>query len=334
MPTVDMRTTIEAPQLRPPNYGLIAAALAADLVSEDGPPLRQLLDPATRDNGPGEGDLGLEQGTPAWGGTAGVDQRWLNGWKFVPEPCTGGGAGAILCDGDTSMIPQGDSPGEVTGDPIFVWAGDRCSTVGWQYRDYVGRALRLLAGVQSYELAAELWTGAISTAAGLGNLTLNDLSGDPQTTVAATPDVALSYIEQGLSDRLRGRRGMVHMTPQLLTLMVANGKLRREGNLWLTAMDSIVVADAGYDGSGPGGVAPGATQWIYGTSMIRVMLGPIAVWPGPDKSDAVLRQAINRDINEITYYAERPAGWLWDRCGLVSAEVNEPIGDLGGTPGS
>ncbi len=283
------RTPVTAPPAQPPRYGLIAAA------PELGGPLAE----------------------------------WANGFRFLPEQCAGGGREAITCLGDTSLIEPDENPDEVTGDPFVVWAGDECRTVGYQSRNLEGRARRLLAAIESYEIANELWTGTLrdSTTAGtypMSNRALADVAADTLTDGPTAEVAALGCIEYGLGVALRGARGMVHTSTQVLTHLAAEGAIHRDANLWLTPTGNLVVADAGYDGSGPNGELAGASQWIYGTEMIALRLGPVEVVP------ADIGQALDRSVDRLRYLAQRVVAYMWPACCHLAAEVDVGVCLTGG----
>lgn len=250
-----------------------------------------------------------------------TENRWEGGFQFAPEQCGGGGTFTVDCDGGTDALDTFQNPGFVTGEAFGVYAGDKCSAFGFEARDYVGRAQRQLAATESFLIADELWTGTLTPA----QAHLTDAASDTLTDGGPTDEVsALGMVEYGLGRHGKGRRGMVHVTTQMLTHMVTNGSVYRDGSVWLTAMGNIVVADAGYDGSGPGGVPAGASQWIYGTSMITVRLSPVEVLPGE------FAQAMNHSLNDVTYVAQRLAAYVWDDCVHVAAEVSIPAPKLDG----
>lgn len=284
-----MRTPVTAPQARPPGYGLIAAAP----VVEDG------------------------------------DLRWAGGWEFLPEGCGIGGRDSIACEGNVGAMTPERGPGVVQGDPLWVWAGDTCSTFGSMGRDWQGRARRQLAAIESYELANELWEGTVTTADSLANRFLAGPGADSDTVTNGPTDLvrALGCVEQGLAEALHGAQGMVHVTPQLLLHLVAAQVVQRQGNLWTTPTGHIVVADAGYTGAGPASVGPTASsQWVYGTPIIQVRLGPVMVIPG-DR----LAEAMDRQVNTVVVLAGRLAGFQWaSECAHIAAEVDEGVCLVGG----
>lgn len=293
-----MREPIAAPPARPPRFGLFASASVSD------------------------------------GGAA----RWQQGFAFQPEACGASGRVAVECEGDTSALDIADRPGTVGGMPFAVYATDECSTFGFSARDWQGRARRQLAATESYEVAAELWTGSLG-------LTIDDRDGNPQPVrslakagadtltsagSAADPIDALALIEQGLAQCNRGRQGMVHITPQMLTYLVTNDSVRLDGTTYITPNGHIVVPDAGYPGTGPNGEPASSTQWAYGTSMIAVLVGPVELIPGTLEDARSMAQALDRSVNTAVVYAQRLAAWLWDECCHVAAQVDLPMPLVGG----
>lgn len=281
-----LRSPVQAPVARPPLYGLIAAA---PVVNDD-------------------------------------NLRWAGGWEFQPEGCGLSGRDSVSCQGDVGVMDPAAGPAILQGDPIWLWAGDECSTFGFQARDWQGRARRQLDATQSYELANELWEGTIAQADSLENRWLAGPGADSDTVTNGPVSLtaALGCVEQGLAELLKGQQGMVHMTPQLLTHLVGGQVAVRSGNVWTTAMGHVIVADAGYTGSGPDSVGPTTTsQWIYGTPMLQVRLGPVELIPG-DLADArALAEALDRSVNSIVVLAGRLAGVQWaSECAHVAAEVN------------
>lgn len=291
-----MRAPVQAPPARPPRYGLLVVA----------PPLE---DPDTR--------------------------SLVGGWAYQPEACGVSGITEAACAGNVpAMDPPIDQPATIDGDPVWIWAGDECSTFGFNARDWEGRARRQLAATSSYRLAAELWDGAIADAEGLANRWLSG-AGAWSDTVTAGPSAvatALANLEAGLAVNLAGQPGMIHVTPQVLAHLVAKARLVRDGALWVSPMGHAVVADAGYSGNGPDGVAAdSSSQWIYGTSMLQVRLGPVESIPENISEARNLAAAMDRQVNDVVVYAGRFAGIVWaNHCGFVAAEVDIPTALTGG----
>jgi hypothetical protein len=262
------------------------------------------------------------------GSTALTDGDWEQGWKFLPEGCGVSGAMDIECAGTTPEQPALAQTSEVTGDPFVVYAEDRCSTFGWKARDWSGRAKRQLAATRSYQIAKEVWAGAIATVAGLDNIPLTDPT---STTVGTGPMAvrhALACVEGALGECCQGCVGIVHMTPQLLSELAAfPNAVMLQGAQWVTANGHVVIPDAGYDGSGPGGTPAGDTQWMYGTSMMGLRVDDIVTIP---EDDSAMEVQMDRATNDMLVTAYQVVGVQWDHCCHIAAEVDVPVCVLGG----
>lgn len=298
------RDPVEQIQARPPLYGVLAAI------------------PDVRDTG---------------------EIRWSEGFSFSPDACANSGTVALNCHGNTSTLTAATRPATVDGDPFVVWAADKCSSLGSlgvNTRDeFLARANRALLAGQSYEIAQELWKGTIAQAETLENNWLTSIGSDvlSPTGVAMTPIGALACLDHGLGRCGKGRRGLIHVTPQLLAHLasayVIDLTAPLPGGLWLTPMGNIVVADAGYDGSPPDNLAggfAGASQWAYATSMMQIMLGPPEAFAGGFSLATDQMKNLDRSLNTVVVYAERLAAIKWDGCCHLAAEVNLPICAFGG----
>lgn len=261
------------------------------------------------------------------------DPRWALGgatWEseVVSEDMAGQSGLVAMRDCDAAGNPGAGATSWVRQQsPVLVWTVDKCSTLGSADRDFQGRATRALEAVQSFQIARELWEGNAASAQPDAGL---DTPGstwflDPDLLTYATSGSAvsvvagLSCVEQHLAETLEGQRGMVHVTVGVLTALLAEQAIWRDGTLWRTANGHVVVADAGYTGNGGaggnGGDA-GASQFIIGTDMLSVRLGPILVTP-----DSVA-DATDHRINDVLFTAQRPALVVWDALVSVAAEVS------------
>lgn len=254
--------------------------------------------------------------------------RWEDGVKWQPEAC--GAGGAILLDGACVTLDEvagDDVPGEETSSPFLVYAGEVCSTFGWRSRDWLGRARRQLVATRSYRIAAELWAGALGTT----GLHLTDPTSDALTTSPLEPLEALAVIEAGLAYYLKGRQGMVHVTPQVLTHLVGANVARLEGITFMSPSGHLIVGDAGYPGTGPTNRnANFATQWAYGTAVVALRLGTIVTNPGDPTTDPGIALALTRATNDVEVVAEQTVLYQVDACAHVAAEIAVPVPAIGG----
>lgn len=224
-------------------------------------------------------------------------ERWQLGTIWSPEQVGGGGSLPAFCAGDNpDGKPLGTNPQRNTADPFTVYAEDHCSMLGFEGRDYEGRARRQLAAVQSARIAREFQLGEIRDAQSLNNVALVD-------AITVGPgnqdvDLAIGVLEAALADKFQGGRAMIHVTVQTLTEMARRNLIYQSGQKWLTAPGNVVVSDAGYTAEANG-------IYAYGTAMVKVRLSPVDVIPGSWDDARARAQAVNRATNDVTIYAER-----------------------------
>lgn len=256
------------------------------------------------------------------------DGRWENGTTWVPESCPASAALAITALGKTASMAAGASgfATPVDAESFLVIAGLADSAfnfAGDSGLDWKARATRAVDAVASYHVARELWTGTLRS----DPRPLASLLSDRVTSSAVSAEVALGLLEQALLDATKGQRGMIHVTVSTLAALVTNGTVRREGGAWLSPMDCLVVADAGYPGTGPGGLAAGSSQYAYATPPVRVRLSPTFTLPeSPDD----LPVGMTRSDNSFVLYAGRVALVEWDECAHFAAEINLAVPAVGG----
>lgn len=271
-----------------------------------------------------------------------TDGRWEGGFEFAPEGCGTGGRTAVDCFGGTEELDPDTNPGVVGGEPYAVWAADRCSSFGYRARDYVGRARRQLAAIESFQIAEELWEGSLNGEPSLGgqaidNRALVDPASDTVTDAPTSPTGALAALVAGLGQCGQGRQGMIHVTPQVLVHLAAVDAIYRDSGAWYAPMGHLVVADDGYTGAGPGangGVPASSSQWIYATSMLRVRLGAVQTLPDLPDDDTTNPSgwpaAVDPQTNTVLVIAQRLAAVTWDECCHLAAEVNLSVPLIGG----
>lgn len=256
--------------------------------------------------------------------------RMADGIAWQPETCDLGGVfDPAMCTPPQTTIEPRDTEAIEEATAFGIWADDKCSTFDFD-RPRRDLARRGLLATESYQVAHEFWTGELARAAtpDWPNKYLASLDSDVLTTSPAATTHALACLEQGIAETGHGRRGMIHATPQLVTHWQAGGALRREGGLILTVLDTIVVPDAGYTGSGQYGQAPSAgSQWAYATEVIQVRLGAIEYVA----DDAFSAESVDRLSNDIVVRAQRLALIQWDHCIHAAVEVDLGLCGVGGS---
>lgn len=229
-------------------------------------------------------------------------RRWESGFQVWTEGCEVSYMTAICPPEDE--IKDSDGGGErITYRPYVVFATDKCST--FSNRDFYGRATRKLILAESTRLESELWLGAAGGNPALVGWTNADGAQEPTTITPAngtlTPVQGLALLDQALGDCSSGR-GMIHIRPVLLPALLEAKAVRREGNVYLSPMDNIVVPGRGYPGTGPTGQAVGQTEWMFAnTGIVQVRHSEIVFTP--PQSDLAAQHTWT--TNDRLVYAER-----------------------------
>lgn len=254
------------------------------------------------------------------------ENRWENGFGYLRE-CPGPIGTGDGCNPEDKDIDALEEP-QTIFQPYYVWAGEKCTAMDRE-TDWAARVRRRLEADQWAQIASELWRGDQAQAAGFeDNRYLNDaVASDVLTDGPTGMTDALACLEQGLAHYLKGRQGMIHALPHVVTYWHQGGALTREGNLLRTILGTIVVPDAGYDGSGPGGIAAAeGSVWAYGTDVVYVRLGQVTVL-GADGND---QDGYEVATNTREVRAERYAAATWDGCAHVAVEIDANLCDIGG----
>lgn len=297
---------VNAPPVEPPVVGLVASLAGTPyLIDDTGDP----LDAANNDSG-----------APDDSGPV----RWFQGVRYMPEQtCYAAGAQDTCAPLFTAVPPN---PEMVDFMPYFVWAGDSCTALGWNARDYRGRVTRALLAAESKQIAHELWGGRLAKASLGGSAPWPNhwLASSAAAVLSSAPQTvgnALAFLEQGLADASNGQRGAIHCSAMLGSLWSELGNTFRSSTSAqiLTYRGTLIIPDAGYDGSGPAGQpASNGSQWAYATLMPTVRRGPISLYP------ETYSETFTGD-NTITWRANRLAVATFSPCALLACEVNVPL---------
>lgn len=239
------------------------------------------------------------------------------GWELI-DPCSTQHSDHGV-DGD----PEGTV---VSAMPFDVMVGETCSTFGLDPEILQQRAQDRLEIISSAAIAHELWTGEQATKSASGDPDA-DWSNNPRLAAGddvtdLTPSggsveakVGLAMLEDALADMLDGQPGVVHCTKGVATLLDFGGGLYRQGDLVLTILDTRIIADAGYPGTGPDGSTPDVGEsWMYATAQPTVRRGPTYVEP------TNLTEALDRAVNTVHYDAHQLA-WAAFPCGVVAVRI-------------
>lgn len=239
--------------------------------------------------------------------SAGVE-RWLNGVQVYPYPVD---TGEVFDPCATGSEFSAKSPGSPVPLPEFaamtIVEPITCTARGIGNQDaYKARASVVLSAIESSIVAREFLTGDRFPA----QPHLADGAGAfPNGDTATSFPNGLAYLEELIA--LTGRQGLIHVSPQMLTSAAAKSGwwFDSKGQVIRTIAGTVVIPDAGYaGGSQPTGhaAATGTEEWIYATGPIDIRRSEIFVMPPR------VEQAVDRALNDVTYYAERYYLVDWD----------------------
>lgn len=254
--------------------------------------------------------------------------RWeAGGIAYMPEACADHGV-IDPCSNASFGSSNPSNLGQITNLPFVVWAADECSTFGFASRDWAGRATRQLLAATPWEVEHEFWTGTVSAAASLGNqhlasgVAVTDIT--PMAGAVSVKD-GIGCLEQALGQTGYGAQGMIHVTRKCLPGLADAHLVRRQGNLLLTDVDTVVVPGVGYPGTKPDGTATTEGEhYIYATDYVSVFLGdPIPVMAG-EGGLSTQYGVLDPSVNTLRYRAERLAVVAFDGCRLFGIRVQVP----------
>lgn len=190
--------------------------------------------------------------------------------------------------------------------PFTIFAEFDCSPVG--LRDAETVASDALARIEQYQVEAAFWTGT----AGGQTVAFPHLAADTEvldsqqivlqpaaTTCVTGADAAhaLGALEDCLADCYAGQ-GVIHVPRIALpTLAAWNLIVERDGALFTTAGNRIVVG-GGYTGTGPDGTTPAdGSTWMFATGALFGYRGDVRMHSP--------RDSIDRSANTMRMIAER-----------------------------
>ncbi len=214
------------------------------------------------------------------------------------EPCSSG-TFRTKSETTTVSLPRFDAVGlsqPVTCSALSV------NNNGNTWRDFAGRAEKVLEATLSYGVTKVLSQGVVGSANPfLGDSAVTKLNAGASTELSA----ALAYLEDAIG--ATGRKGMIHATPATASAWAVYLE-DRDGDVKYTVANGTPVSiSGGYQGGKANGTSAGAgTAWAYAT-------GPVEVWV----SEATLvgediNGSLDTSNNDVTFRAERYVLAEWD----------------------
>jgi hypothetical protein len=244
---------------------------------------------------------------------------WARGLSYAPETC--GGYRAIS-DCTAEEVDYGAGPGVAAFVDYRPWdlqVEDPCaSTFGYAEQVVTDRLRRAADAIESFAIARELWTGDLTRAEVTANPDLETnlyLTKDPTVLGAGpvSPRRGLGMLEQAAGEAFHGQQIYLHISREARPFFP---ELVKVGQLIYTNLDNVVVADAGYPGTAPDGVAAvDNVAWIYATGPVVARRTPLVLDP------AELAQAVDVRTNTIRRTAAKRVAATFDTCAYFAAPI-------------
>lgn len=246
--------------------------------------------------------------------------RWEQGLAWVPERCAAAYQLAPWCAEPVQGSYEAPRAGSAFYRPVELRVADTCTTLGGPVDQE--RVLRVANAQTPFAVARELWTGAgtladpheIPDAPGVDavNAHLASTNADVVGTGAADPLAGFGRLEQAALEATHGQPVMIHV-PVLLLGRLAD-VFRPVGQQLITHAGNVLVADAGYPGTGPAGQPVDTTAWMYATAPVTVLLSTWAL----DLDDT---SRVDRAVNTRTTWASRVFAAVFDPCAHLATEI-------------
>lgn len=236
-------------------------------------------------------------------------ERWEAGVEWQGITCEpAGGRGGPNCDPEfaTVGLPKefDGAPSFGSAEPFVVMGTDECSPIGGGgFAEGQARAEAHLVAREDARAEQALWTGDLGNVPNFSGA--NGATPPIEVGDFATALDALAAIEKGIADTY-GSLGVIHMSRDTATLLGKHLE-KRGGRLYTRALDTPVVAGAGY----PEGEMVGSPALVgYRSDVIASTNRP--------------GDLLDRANNVMYSIAERVYVIGYDDCGVVHATFPAP----------
>lgn len=244
-----------------------------------------------------------------------ADDHWLNGLGIMgnecalaglEDPCVSGGSDIRTTSAITAVV---DSPA------FTVWTNIKCTTRSYKFADLMALAKQHFTAVESQAVETMLMSDPV--AIGVQNLRGQNAAPAP-TIINATAQTTVEGIAQlELSIAGFGARGMIHVSPALLTAMAAKQLIVEDNGKLRTRMGTLVVPGYGYVANTPAGqAATGTQEWAYATPLVELRRTQLYTVPDEDS------QAVDRTVNDLTVHVERHYAIATQRCPQSAIKID------------
>lgn len=243
-----------------------------------------------------------------------LDGRMVaSGFQFPALDC---GSAVQVYDANCETHPEkvfAEGLGYVGGDPYWLYAAQRCGTVGRTPDEITDGVRRVFATGEQTAVELAVWSGA-----GVGTEPALDTAGATVVIpLAPGAGAAIAALEEAFYS-VYGYAGTIHINTAAYAALAYAQIMDRSGGAGVltTPLGSRVAAGAGYPVTGVEGAAPAAGfVWAFMTPQVFIRRSPMIV---PD-----VVQTMNRTNNQYNALAERVYAHAW-ACDLRFA-VQVPV---------
>lgn len=242
---------------------------------------------------------------------------WRSGVSFLPNGCSSA-VNYPNCDQygeDGAPIKCAPEPtGAASFQSWLMYVPDGCQEKPFYAEDWNARAREALEAYSAWAVSREMSDGAQS-----GNPSLQSTATDISGAGAVKIVTAISSLIRARVEAGFGGVATLHVPAWFMPPLLNTFQLTRAGGA-LTAEDGLlrVSPGPGYLGAAPDGTPAVAGQGcLYITGPVEAEVGPVEVMP--DRAEQ------QRLTNNVEVYAERPAIYRFDPCGVfaVMAKVDD-----------
>jgi len=241
----------------------------------------------------------------------GIDagRLWGAGYSFLTDHCGGGQIYDDACGvTPTKEFVEGSDLMEAL--PFRVFAKKHCGTVGRTAGEMEAAVRQQLISAEQTVVESVIWDGGGVTGQ---SPTLTGSGATVVTPVAAGAGAAIAALENA-AYQVFGYQGVIHVNQQAYAALAYSQLLVRDGNLWRTPLGTALSFGAGYDVTGPAGVAPAAGfAYAFMTAGMDVRRTDIRV---PD-----VMQTLDRINNQWEVEAIRAYAYTWECPEVFTVQV-------------
>lgn len=202
-----------------------------------------------------------------------------------------------------------------SADPFTVYGSYKCSTGGRSAAESMSIAETRLQKNKESGVERIFWTGitsvgTINPSLQGGNESCDIFPIDITPVSGALSAVgAIAALESNIVDCIPGGLGVIHLNHGVLAFLYRDHMAIDKNGRFYTPSGQLLVAGAGYPGSGPGNVpAVAGESWMFATGPVSVYYSD--VFYNPTNID----QAIDRNLNNITFWVEQTYAVIWECC--------------------